>query len=153
MKKLLLLPLILASTLVANQSGEAIFDAKCSACHPKIMPRDMQNNPMGSQKFMAMVATIKAPPLPRLVEHLQSQMSTKADFVAFVSDYITNPSLEKAKCRKGALERFGVMPAIGKAMSQEERHQVAAWMYDTHATPKMMKMEMKCAAGKCGGNN
>jgi hypothetical protein len=45
------------------------------------------------------------------------------------------------------------MPAIGQAMTEEEKQAVAKWMYDSKSTPNMMKMEMKCAAGKCGGNN
>jgi cytochrome c5 len=151
MKKLLALTLLASASLFAAPSGEEIFDTKCTACHLKEMPSAMKNNPEGSPEFMTEVSKLKAPPLPRLVEYLKAQMESKEEFVAFVADYIANPSKEKAKCRKPAVENFGVMPPIGKAMSEDERKSVAEWIYSTQSASKSNCNTMKCAAGKCGG--
>jgi len=66
-----------------------------------------------------------------------------------------------------ALKRFGVIPAIGKSLSAEERDTISNWLvdnFDEKWDEKAMNMVcssgkdkdmgkgmMKCGAGKCGG--
>ena len=78
----------------------------------------------------------------------------KTQFVEFIADYIQNPSEEKAKCMARAIKNFGVMPAIGKAMSEEERKVVAEWMFDNfdEKWKTKDKKKEKCGEGKCGGD-
>ena len=51
---------------------------------------------------------------------------------------------------KQAVQGFGLMPAMGASMNDEEKKVVAEWIYDNAKTTTMMK-NMKCGEGKCGG--
>jgi len=156
MKKITTLLIALCATLTMvnadELTGEGIFDAKCSACHTKEMPKSMKD--------------MKAPPMGKIsakIKHDFDDNRTKS--VEFIADYIQNPSQEKSKCMARAIKRFGVMPAIGKAMSEKERQVVAEWVVDnftqkwegkdckaeTHKCGDDKKPDMKCGAGKCGG--
>jgi len=155
MKKITTLLIALFATLTMvnaeELTGESIFDAKCSACHTKDMPKSMKD--------------MKAPPMGKIsakIKHDFDDNRTKS--VEFIADYIQNPSQEKSKCMARAIKRFGVMPAIGKAMTKEERQVVAVWVVDnftqkwegedckagTHKCGGDKKPDMKCGAGKCG---
>lgn len=131
----------------------------------KKMMKEMQNNDM------------KAPAMSMISMRLKHKTGTKEKFIAFVKDYIQNPSEEKGYCMPMAYKRFGVMPPIGKGMSKEERELVAQWLYNNFENSwsdsmggrmcedrnKNMKNSsgkcagqnnngMKCASGKCGSN-
>ena len=89
---------------------------------------------------------MRAPAMPMVSARLKSNLKTREEFIAFVEDYIANPSKEKGFC----------MPPIGKGMSKEDRAVVAAWLYDNYKDAGMCGMKgkgkgMKCGAGKCGG--
>jgi uncharacterized low-complexity protein len=150
MKKLLLL-LTFISTLYAT-NGEKIFDAKCASCHLKVLPEGMEESKRGTEEFAKAASKLVAPPLEKIVMRLDDVLISKLNFIAFVEDYIANPSKEKAKCRPHAIQKFGLMPAIGKSMSKEERKAVAEYMYSTKKAEKInCEMGGKCASGKCGG--
>lgn len=51
--------------------------------------------------------------------------------LAFMRDYVVNPSNEKAKCLPKAIKRFGVMPSQKEALSSEELIKVTEYMYNT----------------------
>jgi len=129
MKKILL-ALSFALLSLQAQTGEEIFVAKCSACHSKNMPQGM--NERGTPAFREAMSKLKAPPMAKVSMKLKNAMPQKATFVAFVSEYIANPSKETAKCNPNAVKAFGLMPPIGKAMSEAERKTVAEWMFDTY---------------------
>lgn len=133
-------------TIFAN-TADNIYKAKCASCHAlKGMQKDM-----------------KAPPMPMVSMRLKKMIDSKDEFISFVKDYIQNPSQEKGFCMPTAYKRFGVMPAIGKTMTQEEIQSIAQWLYDdfkgnwgkskdSKTCDKKNKMKkMKCGAGKCGG--
>ena len=166
MKKLttLLVALFATLTLVNAEelSGQKVFDTKCVACHTEQMPKSMKD--------------MKAPPMAKIsakVKHAFDDNKTKV--IAFIADYIENPSQEKVKCMAMAVKKFGLMPPIGKGMSKEEREVVATWVFenfdqkweskdcksgDCKGKGKKCgegkcggdkKADMKCGAGKCGG--
>ena len=182
MKKLLLLIMVGLTTLSAN-SGEDIYKAKCSMCHSnkgmisaserKSMMEEMQTP--SKEERMAMREKMKkkmqeenmmAPPMPMVSLRLKSKLKTKKEFIAFVEDYIQNPSQEKGFCMPRAYERFGTMPPIGKGMSTEERATIASWLYDNYKGSwdkscearncelrnQQSRKETKCGAAKCGGS-
>jgi len=141
MKKLLLV-LILGFVALGANSGEDIYKAKCASCHAMKAMMD------------------KAPPMPKVSKRLKMMLTTREDFIAFVDDYIQNPSQKKGFCMPMAYQRFGTMPPIGKQLSKEERVTVAAWLHDNFKGSwdrsmdgKMCGMRnksMKCGSGKCG---
>jgi mono/diheme cytochrome c family protein len=179
MKKLFLLLLIGFASLYAN-SGEEIYKAKCAMCHAnkgmmnkqemQTMRTKMQNASKEEkmamrQKMMAKMqkSDMKAPPMPMVSKRLKMKLTSREDFIAFVEDYIQNPSQEKGFCMPMAYKRFGTMPPIGKSLTKEERATIAAWLYDNYKgnrggsmDGKMCEMRnkgmknMKCGNGKCG---
>ena len=154
MKKITAIFVLLFATLLSvnaeEVTGQSIYDNKCVACHTLKMPDDM--------------STMKAPPMSRVSAKVKHSFDdNKTAFVAFVEDYIQDPSEDKAKCMAKAIKNFGVMPAIGKAMSEEERKVVATWLFDNFdekwdakdcegADCAGKKAKSKCGSGKCGGD-
>lgn len=180
MKSLLIGALMLLGfTSLYGVSGEDIYKAKCASCHAMkgmmdasemtAMRQKMQN--ASDEEKMAMrdmmmqkmkKSKMKAPPMPMVSKRLKMKFQKKEDFVSFVTDYIQNPSREKGMCMPMAYKRFGVMPPIGKSLTEEERVAVASWLYENFKgswgasmNGKMCEMRnkkpsMKCGAGKCG---
>lgn len=179
MKKIVLTLLLVMGVAYAN-SGEEIYKAKCAMCHK--MQGMMSQNEMQQMRQKMQNATpeqraamkqsmmekmkksdMKAPPMPMVSKRLKMKLADKEAFIAFVDDYIQNPSQSKGYCMPMAYKRFGTMPPIGKAMKEQERIAVATWLYDNFkgswgesAEGKMCDMRnkgMKCGSGKCGGGN
>jgi len=181
MKKLFLGLLITMSALYAS-GGEEIYKAKCAMCHANkgmMSKQEMQNMRTKMQNAtqeerMAMreqmmrkmkKSDMKAPPMPMVSMRLKKMLGNDREkFIAFVEDYIQNPSQEKGFCMPMAYKRFGTMPPIGKTLSKEERTAIATWLYDNYKgnwggsmDGKMCEMKnrgmksMKCGGGKCGG--
>jgi mono/diheme cytochrome c family protein len=147
MKKLLTLALLTSSVLFAA-TGKSIYTKYCASCH-------LEKSKVDEDK-----ATLKAPPMNRVSQRLKMNTASKQEFIAYVKDYIQYPSQEKGFCRPKAYKRFGVMPPIGKAMSEEERQLVAVWLYRHFKVSKGRncanedQKSSKCGGGKnmkCGG--
>ena len=152
MKKLTLLFALCAITGLFGAEGEAIFKAKCSACHILTPPAGMMKGP-GTPEFKNAMASLKAPPMVKVAQMAKMRYGEKEAFVNFVTDYITNPDASKTVCMKKAIKGFGLMPPIGKSMSDAEKKAVAEWMYTLKPSKKMQMMkcgEGKCGEGKCG---
>ena len=150
MKKTTLLAasLLLTTLTLSANSGEEIFKAKCASCHTMQPPGAMAKP--GTPAFKKAMDELKAPPMAKVSSMIKMHYDTKEAYVKFVTDYITKPDADKTVCMKNAIKGFGLMPAIGASMNDEEKTAVAEWIYDNaKATPKLQKM--KCGAGKCGG--
>ena len=72
---------------------------------------------------------LNAPPMNEVSARLKVFFKDEKSFKDFVKDYITNPSREKGKCMPMAFKMFGVMPPIGKSLTEEEKEAVATWLY------------------------
>lgn len=116
MKKLLLVLLITSTALFAT-TGKTVYTKYCISCH-------LEKSAVDEDK-----ATLKAPPMNRVSQRLKMNTSSKKEFIAYVKDYIQHPTQEKGFCRPKAYKRFGVMPPIGKAMTEDERQLIAVWLY------------------------
>ena len=186
MKKSLLSLLLLGVTLFAA-TGEEVYKANCASCHAmqgmmskqekSAMREKMQNATQEErmamkQKMMDKMhkSDMKAPAMPMVSMRLKKMMNNdRTKFIAFVDDYIQNPSQDKGYCMPMAYKRFGTMPPIGKGMSATDRQLVATWLYDDFKGSwngsmdgQMCDMKnkgmkkgrgMKCGAGKCGGQS
>ncbi len=108
--------------------GYEVYKRSCSSCHlERISPDKLA-------KIQEVVKSggkppIKAPPMSEVSARVKKFYPREEDFVAFVKDYITNPSREKGVCLPMAYKIFGVMPPIGRSLSEEEREAVARWLY------------------------
>lgn len=155
MKKLIItgLALMMANVAFATD-GYQVYKKYCAACH-------VEKIPMEKMKQIEMMVKsgkrppLKAPPFEEVSARLKHFFPSEDQFINFVVDYITNPSPEKAKCKPMALKMLGVMPPIGKGMTEEEKIAVAKWLYNNFHKKweefpmgKMEKGHCKC---KCRG--
>lgn len=178
MKKLLLALLLSIGALQAS-TGAEIYKAKCSMCHKdkgmmnkeemqsmrSKMQKASKEEKMAMREQMALKmkkSGMRAPAMPMVSQRLKMKLKTREDFIAFVTDYIQNPSKDKGFCMPMAYKNFGTMPPIGKGLTPEERRAVAQWLYDNFkgkwgggAESKMCEMKnkgMKCGSSKCGAS-
>jgi hypothetical protein len=137
MKKIVLLISFALVSLFAS-SGEDIYKMKCASCHLLQKPQNKSQ--------------MKAPPMPMVSKRLKMLKDREA-FIEFVQDYIESPSRAKGFCMSRAFDRFGVMPAVGRDMSKEDRVKVATWLYDNfESTGDCYRGEggkRSCASGSC----
>ncbi|WP_345976105.1 c-type cytochrome [Sulfurimonas sp. HSL3-7] len=98
--------------------GEALFDAKCAACHIKTRPTPEKKK------------GLTAPPAMGVMFHVKAAFSDRKAATAFVSDYALNPSEKKAKCLPRSIRRFGVMPSQKGAVTEAELSLIADYLYD-----------------------
>ncbi len=98
--------------------GEALFDAKCAACHIKTRPTpEMKKN-------------LIAPPAMGVMFHVKEAFGDRGAATAFVSDYALNPSEQKAKCLPRSIRRFGVMPSQKGSVTEAELSLIADYLYE-----------------------
>ena len=100
----------------APSKGEILFTQKCASCHSTTRPKDM--------------STVVAPALMGVMRHLKMSHPDKDKAVAFIKDYVINPTKEKAICMPKKIERFGLMPSQKGNVTEEELEVIANWMFD-----------------------
>ncbi len=122
--------LTIASSLMA-ESGEEIFDAKCSMCHMKSKPVDKSK--------------VVAPAASGVMRHMKREYSDRDKAIAFIIDYVLNPTQAKAICMPQKIKRFGLMPSQKGNITQAELEKVAGWMFDTFPS-KGMQRKQGCQA-------
>ena len=156
MKKLVIFSLLVISLSFAQNNGYQVYKKYCASCHmDKVSIEKMKEieNKVKEGKNIP----IKAPPFPEVSARIKYFYPEKQKFVEFVVDYITNPSTEKAKCMPMAIKRFGVMPPIGKKLTEEEKLEVAVWLYENYKKRwedfpmgKMMNVKIHKCDKNCG---
>jgi len=115
--------------------GKKLMQEKCASCHNLEMP------PVISQDELA-------PPMMAVSFHVhsfvkasdESQRTPKA--IAFVVDYVLDPSLEKSFCDKESLERYGLMPSQKGSVTAQETKAIATYMFQ-HFTQENLAKEQK----------
>ena len=122
MKKIILSLLMIVSSLFAL-SGELVYVKHCAVCHKMQKPK----------------SGLLAPPMPSVSKRLQRDIDSKEKFIAFVKDYIQNPSQEKGHCSPKAFKHLGTMPPVGKSLTKEERDVVSLWLYENFKHPEKIK--------------
>ena len=112
----------MASSLFSLDGG-LVYTKYCASCHK------MQKPKVG----------LLAPPMPSVSKRLQRDINSKEEFIAFVKDYIQNPSKEKGHCSEKAFVNLGTMPPIGKSLTKEEIDAVSLWLFENFKHPKKIK--------------
>ncbi|MEA1983164.1 MAG: c-type cytochrome [Campylobacterota bacterium] len=122
-----------------NLDGKKLLEQKCASCHNLEMPPAISKDEL-------------APPMMSVSFHVrsfvtptnESQRTSKA--VAFVVDYVQNPSIEKSFCDKESLKRYGLMPSQKENVTPDETQAIATYMFE-HFTPKnLAKLQKERAA-------
>ena len=118
MKRVVLIAVILAvsPTLQAGSKAEVLFDSKCKACHSKMRPTDMNK--------------VVAPALMGIMRHIKMKYPNRSDAVAFMKDYIINPTKDKSICKPQKIERFGLMPSQKGIITDKELDIILPWIFD-----------------------
>ncbi|MBN2870336.1 MAG: cytochrome c [Campylobacterales bacterium] len=120
---ILLITLYLCSH--ADTRPSTLFEQKCSICH-------MQQRPHAD-----LMETMVAPPIMGVMKHVKEAKPTRNEAVAFVADYVFNPTRDKAVCQPQAIQRFGLMPSQKGNLTKEEALIIAEYLYDNFGSRGM----------------
>lgn len=121
--------------LAQASEGYRVYQQKCSSCHIELMSRsDALKN----------LNRLKAPPMIEVSNRLKENITIvdgdseikRRVVTAFIKDYIVNPDVMYSMCNPGALEKFGVMPSLKGKITEQERQDVAEWIYDRYQNVK-----------------
>ncbi|MDQ7038485.1 MAG: cytochrome c [Aquificota bacterium] len=108
-----MLALLLMPFFVFGAEGFEVYKRYCSSCHSLYPP------------------PLKAPPMSMVAYRVKLFYPKREEFVRFVKDYITKPSPDKGVCMPMTYMVFGVMPPVGRSMSEKEKERVAEWLFET----------------------
>ena len=126
-----LLSIALLCTLAFGADGYEVFKSKCVQCHEEMLSK---------AETIKRFKTLKAPPMLEVSNRVKENIIIKDDdedihrrvVIAFIKDYIDNPSLDYSMCHAPAIERFGIMPSQKGKISEAEKQAVAEWIYDRY---------------------
>ncbi|MDP1784880.1 MAG: c-type cytochrome [Sulfuricurvum sp.] len=129
MKSIALLTLITLTLM--GSDGYKVYQDNCMKCHVEMMSK---SEVLKSFKFL------KAPPMVEVSNKIKNNIRIMDEdkdvkrrvVIAFVKDYIENPSIQYSMCDPMALEKFGVMPSLKGKLSEEQKQAVAQWVYDRY---------------------
>jgi len=127
MKSIFLIALTTATLSAAD--GYALYKNHCMKCHVEIMSK---------AEVLKSFGTLKAPPMIEVSNRLKANVQIMDEdndvkrrvVIAFIKDYIDNPSIQYSMCDPMALEKFGVMPSLKGKLNNNQKEAVAAWVYD-----------------------
>ncbi|AXH11144.1 hypothetical protein [Halarcobacter bivalviorum] len=142
MKALFLLILLISSLFALPDefdrekynTGEKVFDNKCSECHEKSMDIQllMKNFIEEDNKLL----NLKAPTGNEISFRLKSQIGSREDIefqlheaTDFVKDYLYNPDRSKTICLEGVIRHFKTMPSMKGKVTVEEIEDVTFFLY------------------------
>ncbi|MDO9207249.1 MAG: c-type cytochrome [Sulfuricurvum sp.] len=127
-----LLMLMMAGYTLFGADGYNVYKKQCMQCHVEMMEK---------KEVLKVFKTLKAPPMIEVSNRLKENILIKEDddniikrrvVIAFIKDYIENPSIDYSMCHLGAIDRFGIMPSLKGKLSSDERQAVAEWVYDRY---------------------
>ncbi len=124
--------LAVAGYTLWGADGYGVYQKYCMKCHVEMMEK---------QEVMKHFNTLKAPPMVEVANRLKENVIIADDdndvkrrvIVAFIKDYIENPSVQYSMCHPMAIEKFGIMPSLKGKLSDKERQAVAEWVYDQYS--------------------
>lgn len=128
--------LVLVSALsLFGVDGYSVYQKKCMKCHVEMMEK---------QEVLKHINTLKAPPMVEVANRLreniiiadEDQDVKRRVTIAFIKDYIENPSVQYSMCHPMAIEKFGIMPSLKGKLSENEKQAVAEWIIDRYAKVK-----------------
>lgn len=129
MKSLTLLAFTAITLLGAD--GYKVYKDNCMKCHAEMMTKT---------EVLKSFKSLKAPPMIEVSNKLKDNIHIMDEdedvkrrvVIAFVKDYIDNPSVQYSMCEPMALEKFGVMPSLKGKLNEAQKQAVAEWIYDRY---------------------
>lgn len=120
---------VLSAISLMGSDGYHVYENYCMKCHAQMMTK-----PEARKSFKSLIA----PPMIEVSNKLKENIQTKDGdndvkrrvVIAFIKDYIDNPSIQYSMCEPMALEHFGVMPSLKGKLNEKQKQAVAEWIYD-----------------------
>lgn len=125
--------MILGITLsLYGADGYGVYKKQCMQCHVEMMEK---------KEVLKVLHTLKAPPMVEVSSRLKENIIIADEdedvkrrvTIAFIKDYIENPSVQYSMCHPMAIEKFGIMPSLKGKLNEEEKQAVAEWIIDRYA--------------------
>lgn len=125
--------MILGVTLsLYGADGYSVYQKNCMQCHVEMMEK---------KEVIKVLHTLKAPPMVEVSNRLKENIIIADEdedvkrrvTIAFIKDYIENPSVQYSMCHPMAIEKFGIMPSLKGKLSEDEKQAVAEWIIDRYA--------------------
>ena len=108
---------------------EPLFTNNCAACHTTAT--GVKINLEGDHEII-----YEAPYIGDVVALVQKSTKSKEKFVEYIGNYINDPDMRKSLYGKKAIKKFGLMPSLKGAMSDEESVQLANYLYENYGEKK-----------------
>jgi len=122
-----------------NLDGKKLLEQKCASCHDLTMPPLLAPDEL-------------APPIMAVSFHMPNFMEPKDESqripmaIAFVTDYVLNPALDKAYCDEESIKQYGLMPSQKGKVTEEEVKAIAAYMFKHYTQENLSKAQEDIAA-------
>ncbi|MDP3265644.1 MAG: c-type cytochrome [Sulfuricurvum sp.] len=121
----------LMSITLMGADGYKVYKDNCMKCHAEMMTK---------ADVMKSFKSLKAPPMIEVANKIKGNIhivDEDADIkrrvvIAFIKDYIDNPSIQYSMCDPMALEKFGVMPSLKGKLNEAQKQAVSEWVYDRY---------------------
>ena len=119
--------------------GKKLLEQKCASCHNLNMPPIISDDEL-------------APPIMAVAFHMPDFMDPRDESqrvpmaIEFVVDFVRNPSLEKSKCDKESIKRYGLMASQKENVSEEEVKAIAEYMFTHYTQQNLAKIQEDIAA-------
>ncbi len=99
-----------------DSKAQELFKQKCVSCHLTSKPN--------------ILSTLVAPAIMGVMRHVKMSYPDKDKAIAFMKDYVLNPSKDKAICMPQKIKRFGLMPSQKGLVTEKELDIILPWIYD-----------------------
>jgi mono/diheme cytochrome c family protein len=137
LKSIVLSLLLVIVSQASEKSGKELFSENCAKCHANIL--GVTNTDGYENSYIT-----PAPYVADLVEKLKAKTGSKEAFKEFIKEYIQNPDKRKSLYGKKAIKKFGLMPSLKGALSEDEIVRLADYLYDykKNQVPKKEKQKV-----------
>ncbi len=121
-----------------NYDAKKLIETKCASCHNLNMPPIISDDEL-------------APPMMAVSFHIRNFMKPSnesertSQAIAFVTDYVQNPSLEKSFCDKKSIKRYGLMPSQKENITQDETKAIATYMFKHYTQENLSEIQKEQA--------
>jgi hypothetical protein len=119
MKKIVFLFSFVVYVFSANEA--ILFQKYCVSCHILKKGKLLSNEERQS---------LVAPPAYGVSKHTKERYKSYEQFYKFVSDYIDKPQKEKSICKQQVIDKYGLMPPIGKSIDKNDKKVIIKYLYN-----------------------
>jgi cytochrome c551/c552 len=114
--------------------AKELLKSKCASCHNLDIPPTLSDDEL-------------APPMMAVAFHVHSLIPASNESqrvpnaIAFVVDYVHNPSQEKSFCDKTSLKHYGLMPSQKENVNKEELDAIARYIFTNYTQENLSKIQ------------